>query len=280
MGAKLATTASTPLTLIAHRGASAEFPENTLRSYEGAMRAGAGLVECDIHLSADGEMVVIHDATLDLTTDRKGPIAKLSLKEIQQINAGYPEKFGNTFPECRIPTLDEVVECIRGKANLIVEIKKEAMDVGKPARIVRQLIEKLQSHRMIGHVAIVSFVWEALAQCHALCPEIPLGALFYAWPKEGLVGMVKQAKASFCVGNKKLFTEERVPEITGAPCPVGAYTVNEPAEAITLHERGIRLIATDRIRQLPRELKAAGLRAQVDLTGEAVMNLHIQRVPR
>ena len=100
--------------IIAHRGASAYEPENTLRAFERAIEMGATMLELDVHISRDGYPVVIHDAELSRRTNGRGWIADLTLDEIQQFDAGLGE---------RVPSLAEVVELARGRAQLYIDLK-------------------------------------------------------------------------------------------------------------------------------------------------------------
>ena len=99
---------------IAHRGASAYEPENTLRAFERALEIGATMLELDVHLSRDGHPVVIHDADLSRTTDGRGLVTDLTLDQIQRFDAGLGE---------RVPTLTQVIELARDRAELYVELK-------------------------------------------------------------------------------------------------------------------------------------------------------------
>ena len=100
--------------IIAHRGASAYEPENTLRAFERAIEMGATMLEVDLHLSSDGHPVVIHDANLSGTTDGQGVVSDLTLAQIRRLDAGLGE---------RVPTLAEVVDLARGRAQLYLELK-------------------------------------------------------------------------------------------------------------------------------------------------------------
>jgi glycerophosphoryl diester phosphodiesterase len=99
---------------IAHRGASTYEPENTLRAFERAIQMGATMLELDVHLSRDGQVVVIHDPNLARTTDGEGQVGELSLVEIRRFDAGLGE---------RVPILEEVIELARGRAQLYIELK-------------------------------------------------------------------------------------------------------------------------------------------------------------
>lgn len=106
---------------IAHRGASGSAPENTLAAINKALEIGADIVEIDVHLSSDNQLIVIHDNTLDRTTTLKGNVKDHSLKELKNADAG--SWFSPEFKNERIPTLDEVLYTINGKAILLIEIK-------------------------------------------------------------------------------------------------------------------------------------------------------------
>jgi glycerophosphoryl diester phosphodiesterase len=99
---------------IAHRGASAYEPENTLRAFERAIEMGATMMELDVHLSRDGHPVVIHDADLSRTTNGTGRVGDLRLDEIRRLDAGLGE---------RVPTLAQVIDLVRGRAQLYIELK-------------------------------------------------------------------------------------------------------------------------------------------------------------
>jgi glycerophosphoryl diester phosphodiesterase len=111
---------------IAHRGASAYEPENTLLAFDRAIAMGATMLELDVHLSRDGRLVVIHDPDLSRTTDGAGRVSELSLAEIQCFDAGQGE---------HVPTLDEVIELVRARAQLYIELKGQQT----PAAVVDTL---------------------------------------------------------------------------------------------------------------------------------------------
>ncbi|MCG3164287.1 MAG: Glycerophosphodiester phosphodiesterase [Bacteroidia bacterium] len=107
--------------IIAHRGASGSAPENTLAAINKALEIGADIVEIDVHLSNDNQVVVIHDNTLDRTSTLKGNVKDHTLKGLKNADAG--SWFSPEFKNERIPTLDEVLYTINGKAKLLIEIK-------------------------------------------------------------------------------------------------------------------------------------------------------------
>ncbi|MEW6750822.1 MAG: glycerophosphodiester phosphodiesterase family protein [Candidatus Latescibacterota bacterium] len=114
-----------PPVRIAHRGASGEglSPENTLAAFEQAVQLGVDVVEMDVHATADGHLVVIHDPTLDRTTDRQGAVRELTLEQVRQADAGLWR--GEAFRGQRVPTLQEALEVTRHRALALIEIKAD-----------------------------------------------------------------------------------------------------------------------------------------------------------
>ena len=110
---------------IAHRGASAFYPENTLRAFIAAAELGADMCEFDVRMTRDGEVVVIHDATVNRTTDGRGRVAAMSAAAIKRLDAGV--RFGAEFRDERIPTLAEVAESAQSaddaRCGMDVELK-------------------------------------------------------------------------------------------------------------------------------------------------------------
>src|SRR5215212_6994015 len=98
--------------VVGHRGAAALEPENTLRAFRRGIELGCDYLECDVHLTRDGRLAVIHDETVDRTTDGHGPVAGLTLDALRQLDAGLGE---------RVPTLEEVLAEVRGRAGVLIE---------------------------------------------------------------------------------------------------------------------------------------------------------------
>src|SRR5271170_5657439 len=109
------------LLIIAHRGSSGEYPENTLSAFAAAVRDGADWCELDVQLSRDGELVVIHDATVDRTTDGHDAVAAMTMAELKTLDAG--SRFGAKFIGERLPELDEVFDAIGTGCGINIELK-------------------------------------------------------------------------------------------------------------------------------------------------------------
>lgn len=262
-----------PLALIAHRGESEEFPENTSLAFEEAIKAGAGLVECDVHLTKDQRIVVVHDPSLDRTTDRSGLVADLTFRQIREASAGYPARFGSRFRDQKIQTLDEVLDLTHQRARLFIEIKPESIGIQKPSPLVVSLLECLKDRRLLREVFVISFHPDALSQCRHLNSELKTGILFHAWPEENPQQAAEKAGADFMIFNKDLLAEEKLKQLKECPLPFGAYTVDEARQAQALSQSGVYGIATNRFRKMLKDLRSAGWEQHLDLRGEGFMRI-------
>src|SRR6185436_1661741 len=99
--------------IIAHRGDSLNHPENTLTACRQAISLGADIIEVDVQLTKDGHVVVLHDVTVNRTTDGTGSVREMTLAELKKLDAGFPRKFDAQFKNERIPTLGEVLDLAR-----------------------------------------------------------------------------------------------------------------------------------------------------------------------
>lgn len=123
--------------IIAHRGASAERPECTLAAVRRAIEAGATAVEVDVRTSRDGRLFILHDATLDRTTSGTGPASRLTLAELQELDAG--SWFDRQFRGERIPSLTEVAKMCRGRIDLLLDLKEQGNEYGRRVvEVIRQ----------------------------------------------------------------------------------------------------------------------------------------------
>lgn len=239
--------ASAPL-VIGHRGAAAEAPENTLPSFSRALEREADALELDVHVTADGVPVVIHDATLERTTDRTGPVAAVTLKQLGHADAGarFTPDGGRTFPwrgrGVTVPTLAEVLAATK-QTPLIVEVKDPA-----GAGAVRAVLERQRARQ---RCVLGSFHAAAL---------VPFREAGYA--TAGTRGEVAKALAGALVGLAPhgAWQVLTVPEyyrgipLAAAPLlravarsgrPVHVWTVDDPVRAGALWRRGATGIITN-----------------------------------
>ena len=163
--------------VIAHRGASAHAPENTLSAFHLAIEQGADAVEFDVQLSADKAIVVFHDSSLERTTNGSGKIKDQNLGYLKSLNASIA--YAPAYPDQQIPTLNEVFEEIGNKVLLNIELKNLSSPFDDlPARVAQTISE----HQLIDRVLISSFNPIALYKIEKLLPRVRKGVLFFRPP--------------------------------------------------------------------------------------------------
>ena len=195
--------------VIAHRGASGYAPENTFAAFDKAVELGIADAELDVQLSKDGHIVVIHDATVDRTTNGSGAVAEMTLAELQALDAGAPP-----YGVQRIPTLDQVLARYAGRLRLHVELKADAPD------LARRTAELVRGHRVI----ITSFHAAQLEEVAAYAPEVPTGWLVQGASDAILVDAARLGVTQLCPRGD-LITRELVDHLHGSGFVVRAWGV-------------------------------------------------------
>jgi glycerophosphoryl diester phosphodiesterase len=235
--------------VIAHRGASGAAPENTLAAFELAVRQGADAFELDVRLTGDGVPVVLHDPTLERTTDRAGPLAALRLADLRDIDAGFtfsPDG-GRTFPfragDVCIPILTDV---LRGFPDMPVLLELKEVAAQGPVR--QLLIEEKAVERGVlasEHQAALQAFREPPFATAASAAEI--GVLYRAVLFRRVPISLPYRLLSVPVRHRGLPVPTRafVAAARGLGCPVHVWTVNDPATAVTLWGRGVAGIVTN-----------------------------------
>lgn len=239
--------------VIAHRGFSQEAPENTLPAFRLALAARADLVELDYHLTRDGVPIVIHDGTLDRTTDATNrwggkdiTVHSRDAGELAGLEAG--RWFSPSFTGTRLPTLAEAVATIQ--AGGVTLIERKGGDA--PA-----LLRLLRDRGWTEEVVVQSFDWAFLRQAHALAPELVLGALGPPSTRDGrrltdeekalsaeFVAEIKALGARVAVWNRQI-TPAALAHAHRAGLRVWVYTIDDPEEAAGLARLGVDGIITD-----------------------------------
>jgi glycerophosphoryl diester phosphodiesterase len=153
--------------MIAHRGASALYPENTLRAFIAAADLGADMCEFDVRMTRDREVVVIHDATVNRTTNGRGRVAAMNAVAIKRLDAGV--RFGAEFRDEPIPTLAEVAAALGGRCGMDVELKERGLE-GRVCDILRE-------RGVIESAIVSSFDWDQLKIVAEQAPELRLALL-------------------------------------------------------------------------------------------------------
>jgi len=203
---------------IGHRGASAYEPENTLVSFEKAIEMGADGVEVDVHLSLDGHLIVIHDETIDRTTNGKGIVNQLTLSELKSFRIN--EKF-------EIPILEEVLDLVNKRSFVNIELKNQDT-AEKVVQIIEQYITaKKWDH---SHFIVSSFDWNALQQVRFLNENIRIGVLTET-DMDLAISFARFLKAEAMHPDFQLLTNEYVATIKEKGILIFPWTVNA-ADAI------------------------------------------------
>lgn len=159
--------------IIAHRGASAYAPENTLAAFAKAVELGANMIELDVRQTKDGHLIVIHDATADRTMNGKGLIEDLTIDEIRALDAGI--WFSDKFKNEKIPLLEEVFVFIPDSIELLIEIKESSED---SPNIEKNVVELIRKYKAENRVILKSFKDEILGHLRKIAPEISLLKVF------------------------------------------------------------------------------------------------------
>ncbi len=165
-----------PSTLvIAHRGDSAHAPENTLAAFRAALDAGADMVEFDVGLTRDLVPVVLHDATLDRTTDGRGKLAAWFLEDIARLDAG--SWFGPRFAGEPIPTLEQALDLLAGRAEVNIEVKPEVLEQVSPEQAAALVLGPVRQRGLLGYALFSSFAPAVLDALRAAEPAARVGVL-------------------------------------------------------------------------------------------------------
>ena len=215
------------MNIIAHRGYSAKYPENTLASFQAAIDLGADMIELDVVLSSDDVPVIIHDETLNRTTNGKGPVSKLSLEQLQQLDAG--SWFNSEFKNEKIPTLDQVLQLIAGKISINIEIKAEAVKKDSPT-VETQVLELVKKYKMEGATIISSFLDTPLFRISKMTKDVPIAYLIdHSMTDENHHTLELLQPSAIHLAINHLKTED-MDYASVHQIPVRVYTVNNVAQ--------------------------------------------------
>ncbi|RJG22598.1 glycerophosphodiester phosphodiesterase family protein [Paenibacillus thiaminolyticus] len=229
---------TSPVEIVAHRGYAALFPENTMIAFRRALHMGADALEIDVHHSAEGVPVVIHDGTLDRTTDRSGPVRSKTVGELQQADAGI--KFHPDYAGSGIPLLEEVLALLsEGRAGLQLELKEHINE-----QEAAGLLHLLDTYKLTERTIIISFHVDNLRLIRNLHPTIEVG-----WLSDKLVDI----DILTGLGHAALLLQYRTvmnhPDIVATAQEKGfslaAWTIRDEADARKLYDLGVRRITTD-----------------------------------
>ena len=247
--------------LIAHRGGALEVPENTLAGVKHAIAIGADWVEIDVTLSRDDRVVVIHDDTLERTTNGKGLVSQKRLKELQRLSAGNPgvsiktlarlklagiasPDFGDAYKKERVPSLRQVLDA--GDIRVMIEMKAGA----HPRRLAHGVIDTINKSYAWHRVAVGSFDTELLTLAHSRDPTVPLIGI--AKTLASLENHLELPLAAVAISESLLGEAFK---IVPAGVAIWVWTVRDVKTAKALREKGVHGIITDIPKKVVKHLR-------------------------
>lgn len=220
---------------IAHRGFSGKYPENTMLAFEKAIEAGADGIELDVHLSKDGEIVIIHDELINRTTDGEGFVADYTYEELSKFDASA--SFTGVYGFNKIPTLRECFELIKPVDGFLVNIELKT-GVNEYPGIEKAVLELIEEFGLEDRIIISSFNHYSVMRFKALNPKIKCGYLVASWLYD--VGEYTQKRGVECVHPLFLsLNEESVAEIKKNSVQINTWTVNKPEDVERLYKLGV-----------------------------------------
>ena len=241
--------------LIAHRGEPESFPENSLAGYAAVLQAGATWIETDVQITADGVAVLCHDPSLLRITGEDLIITDTDFADMQDLPAGYPERFGDSFSHLRISRLDEFARLLTQwpRSRAFIEIKPHSLSEHDIQHVIDIVLETLAP--CLSQCILISFEYRALQQVRR-CSDLPIAWILLAWSEQTR----QQADA---LGPEYLFcNRKRLPDglrqLWPGPWTWAIYTVNTLQDADHFASLGAGMVETDVIRQLMQSGPAGG----------------------
>lgn len=232
--------------VIAHRGASAYFPENTMPAFEAALTMGAEMIELDVLLSKDGTPVVFHDAGLRNHTDGRGLLSDYTQAELKKLDAG--SWFDKKFAGVQIPTLEEVLQFAKDNIALNIEIKIEAVTDKIKNGVEEKCLYLVEKYGMSDHVLFSSFDYRAAEHLKKLQPDMPVALLYDCRQSNGR----KPSQLIFDYGadafncSYRQLTQAWRDDLNEHQIPAFIYTVDDPTRMKNLIDKDVSGIFTNK----------------------------------
>jgi glycerophosphoryl diester phosphodiesterase len=232
--------------VVGHRGAMGHSPENTMASFQRGLELGADWIELDVHLSRDAALIVIHDETLDRTTNGHGLIREHTLDELKALDAGDGQ---------RIPTLDEVLDWARERNTIVdIEIKNAPLYYDG---IEQAVVEAVSRAHMIDRVIVISFDHAAVQRVKALDARLATGVLYACRPTDGGVGLATAAGADAVLPHWAYVTAADVTAAHTYGLAIAPWVSSDPDVLKRLIAYGVDAIGTNHPDVLRNMLAAA-----------------------
>ena len=227
--------------IIAHRGFSSEYPENTLVAFKAALDCGVPMIELDVTLSRDRKLIVIHDDDLERTTNGQGPVNQHTLAELKKLDAGG--WFHSRFAGERLPELAEVFDLVAGNTIINIEIKPGAYESHHPVDAVEhQVVELARNKKAFGSILISSFDVNVLQRLASMADTPALGVLSPHPADSDMVKMCRRLNALSWHPDQRILTPEQVEMMHAAGIrvlPYNASSTEEITRVKAMHVDGI-----------------------------------------
>ena len=225
----------------AHRGFCGRYPENTMLAFQKAIEEGVDGIENDIQLTRDGEIVIIHDETVDRTTDGRGRVKDLTLAQIKELDAGG--KFDSAFAGQRVPTLREYLELVKDRPILTnIEMKTGVFEYRE---MEQKLADIIREYKVEDRVLITSFNHFTIMRMKKLAPHLKYGFLTGDWRLDAGEYTQKHGVSCYHPDHHSL-TWETVEDLKSHGIEVNPYTVNDPDDIRDMMAKGVHGIITNR----------------------------------
>ena len=240
---------ATEYLLIVHRGAAAIAPENTIASFEKALALGVDRIETDVHMTRDGQIILMHDRTLNRTTSGKGEVRAHTLTEIKQLDAG--SWFAEEYARERVPTLDEAIKLCKGKCLLMIEVKESS---SYTPGIEEAVAEVIRANAAQNDCVVISLQHQVIFNFHQIAPDIRLHRSYVG--KIPLLPLYLDAGITFrgfrCYSyveefnlNKEYINVYTMKRILRMGKKVNVWTDDDPEHAALLIHQGVSGIITN-----------------------------------
>jgi glycerophosphoryl diester phosphodiesterase len=229
---------------VAHRGASGYAPENTMAAFDKARDMKADYIEIDVQRSKDGQLVIIHDTTVNRTTDGTGNVKDLTLDQLRSLDAGSFK--GEQFAGEKIPTFEEVLDRYHGKIGILIEMKSPELYPGIEEMVAAELQERNLDKPQNNKIIIQSFNFDSVKKMNALLPKVPMGVLTSSkahTTDEALQEIA--AYADYFNPSYGLVTKELVDKVHALGMGISSWTVRSHEAAQFLIDMKVDAIITD-----------------------------------
>lgn len=231
--------------VVAHRGFSGKAPENTMAAFSMALEAGVAMIELDVQISQDNVVVVIHDSTLERTTNGKGNVADYSVHQLKTLDAG--SWFDESFKNERIPTLQEALEYITPHALVNVELKSNRVIRKADTYIADLTLALVRQMQLLDRVLFSSFNHKLVKYLKEVEPHAHVGVIFHPIMHFGRLpsSLAGPANAEVFVCSKRDATKRRIADARKHGIIVGVYGLETQQDIERMLSMGVRVLVSD-----------------------------------